>query len=168
MEPAIDRQRFEWVTRAIRHLSENPDVHDRLTDAFRRNDTKMFAKVLTEHWRKYGIEPPPDKCDPYTTVYVFVAWPTLGVRRCQWTAKAYPSLSPRTPIPPPTPRTPTPPTPTPPPLPSPLPPEPPQTDEALLQQWIAHGFVVCKWVVHEAEFRTIKKFVEGVCPPGTF
>lgn len=167
MEPTIDRQRFEWLTRAIRTLHENPNVHDRLTNAFQRDDPKMFANVLTEHWRKYGIEPPPDKCDPYTTVYVLVAWPSLGERRCQWTAKAYPGLAPRGTPSAPAPPGRTPPT-LPPPLPDPLPPEPPQDDEATLQAWIAHGFVICRWTVNEVQFRTMKKFVAGVCPPGTF
>lgn len=143
MESITDRQRLEWLGRVIHALLENPEAHRRVTGAFGRDDPKAFAKLLRAHWRKYGIEPPPDKCDPYVTSYVFaVLQPLRLVRRCCWVS-APPTLC-WTPPPPP---------------------------EEILQELIAKGFVTCQWVTEKpegAEIQIVKKFVAGICPPGTY
>lgn len=142
-----DRERVEWLSRAVNALKESPNVQQRLTEALRRDDPRTFAKVLTEHWQKYGIEPPADKCDPYVTAYVFVLQQPEIVQVCTWVGPV--SIS--------------------------LPSSGPTlnfsgTSLALLQWLIAQGLVQCTWVVKNqgAELQVVKKFVQGICPPGTF
>ena len=146
MEPTADHQQLEWLSRAINALIESPQVHERITEAFRRDDSKTFARVLTEHWRKYGIEPPADKCDPYVASYAFAVRPPNLVQRCYFTLAPASSSTPTTFKP------------------------PSGTSQAILQWLIANGLVQCTWVweKQEAELQVIKKFVEGICPPGTF
>ena len=147
----VDRQRVEWLSRATRALNESPAVHERMMDAFRRDDPKTFAKVVTEHWRKYGIEPPADKCDPYVYSYVFVLRPPELVQRCEWVHQiSAPSSSTVSKAPAMTPPT--------------------GTSQAILNWLVGQGLVQCRWVLEkqEAELQIIKKFVQGICPPGTF
>jgi hypothetical protein len=145
MEPRTDRPQLEWLSRAISALLESPDVHEQILDTFRRDDPEAFGRTVTEHWRKYDLQPPKDQCYPYTNVYVFTLQPLTLVQRCWW-------------VPPPgwtganiewT---------------------PPPPDEATLQSLIEQGLVQCRWdtVAPQAELKVAKKFVQGVCPPGTF
>ncbi|HKZ64067.1 MAG TPA: hypothetical protein VJ400_06460 [Thermoplasmata archaeon] len=147
-------------------MNENPDVHDRLTKAFGNDDPKTFAKVVAAHWRKYGIQPPADKCDPYVTVYILTLSQPEPERRCHWLY----SISPSTPNPTPKPGGPSFPPASHCPLPDPLPPEPPQNDEVCLQHWISRRLVECKWYGLKIEYdlKRIKKFAAGVCPAGTY
>jgi hypothetical protein len=140
MEPRTDRQQLEWLSRAINALLESPDVHEQIADTFRRDDPETFARTVTEHWRKYDIQPPKDQCFPYTNLYVFTLQPLTLERVCWW-------------LPPPS-----------------IEWKPPPPDEQTLQDLISQGKVECRWdtVASEAELQVIEKFVAGICPPGTF
>lgn len=146
-EPSTHRARVEWLSRAVSALNENPDVQTRLTDALRRDDPKMFGRVLSDHWQKYGLEPPADQCDPYVTAYVFVLQQPEIVQVCTWVGPVAISTGSSTPTLSFT-----------------------GTSQALLQWLIAQGLVQCTWVVKNqgAELQVVKKFVQGICPPGTF
>jgi hypothetical protein len=111
------------------------------------DDADAFSRVATAHWRKYGIEPPPDKCDPYVTGYVFVVKEPEVVEVCTLTSKAMitlPSGSATT-----------------------------YTfsgNSTALWEWLkAKGLVQCHYELKsQNELVVIKKFVQGICPPGTF
>jgi hypothetical protein len=145
MEPRTDRQQLEWLSRAVNALLESPDVHEQILDTFRRDDPQAFAKTVTEHWRKYDLQPPKDQCYPYTNVYVFTLQP-LTLRKCCWWVLPPGSPGPNI--------------------------EwcPPPPDEAIVEDLEKKGLVQCRWdtVAPQAELQAMKKFVAGVCPPGTY
>jgi hypothetical protein len=95
-----------------------------------------------------GIKPPGDKCDPYVTVYITMLRPAKFVRRCTWKVQSL------------------------------QPPEGQQLAEVvapgaeaewLLERLIRLGLVECQWVrVEQMDVLEAKKFVQGMCPPGTF
>jgi hypothetical protein len=95
-----------------------------------------------------GIKPPGDKCDPYVTVYVTMFRPAKFVRRCTWKLQSLQPLEGQQ-----------------------LAEVVAQGAEAewLLEQLIRLGLVECQWVREEQmDVLEVKRFVQGMCPPGTF
>jgi hypothetical protein len=137
------RERAAEVGNLLLRLSEDPESLEGLTRAFDEGDPKGFRDILFRHLE--GIEPPPDKCDPYVRVAILVIKEPKVVRNCEWVAQIL---------------------------------DAPQGQQ--LAQAVANaedltgileklGLVKCYWVVeHQADPVIINKFVQGVCPPGTF
>ena len=128
----------------IQRLGEQPEVALELSAAFKDRDLDRFRHSL----KLGGIEPPPDKCDPYVTVYLVVLGAATLVRRCKWTSR---TLSPV---------------------------EGQQlaefvargvSAERLSEHLIRFGLIECEWVREDqANFVEMRKFVQGMCPDSTF
>lgn len=117
---------------------------DRLINAIGRDDPKAFASAVSQHWRKYGIEPPPDRCDPHIRGYLFVLKEPKVEERCMSTGNVV--LIDRN-----------------------SPPAPAPTNPKDYKEWlIKMGLLECRCVLvkEEPELKILNKFVRGICPPG--
>jgi hypothetical protein len=117
-----------------------------LTAAFDAGDPARFHSVLERvlPWP----EVPGDKCDPYVRVIITILRPPKFVRRCQW---VYQRLSlevgqelSRAAV------------------------EGAEADR-MLEVLESLGLIKCEWVRQDSsEIIEFDKFVQGMCPPGTF
>jgi|SRR5689334_3462242 hypothetical protein len=138
------QDRIAEMTGLLRRLSDQPEVIAELDAALEARDLDRFRGAL----ELGGVKPPGDKCDPYVTVYVTMLRPAKFVRRCTWKIQSL-QLS-----------------------------QGQQLAEAvaqgaeaewLLERLIRLGLVECQWVREEQmDIFEAKRFVQGMCPPGTF
>jgi hypothetical protein len=136
--------RISEMAALLRRLGDQPEVIAELDAALEARDLDRFRSAL----ELGGIKPPGDKCDPYVTVYITMFRPSKFVRRCTWKIQ---SLQPA---------------------------EGQQLAEVvaqgaeaewLLERLIRLGLVECQWVREEQmDVIEAKRFVQGMCPPGTF
>jgi hypothetical protein len=125
-------------------LGDQPEVIAELDAALEARDLDRFRSAL----ELGGIKPPGDKCDPYVTVYITMLRPAKFVRRCTWKIQSLQPLEGQQ-----------------------LAEVVAQGAEAewLLERLIRLGLVECQWVrVEQMDVLEAKKFVQGMCPPGTF
>jgi hypothetical protein len=127
-------------------LSDRPDTLGELRDALDALDLGRFRQGLGEGLG--GLQPPDDMCDPYVRVIVTILKPPKYVRRCEWVFKRL---------------------------------EPADGEqianavsggisaEALTEQLEARGLLRCWWERQDQnETLEVDKFVQGICPPGTY
>lgn len=133
------------IGQALIRLGENRDAIPELRAALDRDDHGALTDILG----RLGIEPPGDLCYPYVTVLILVmtcSW----VRHCTW-------------------------------VPRPPKGEPQEGEDVreslaspidgdqLLQILQKLGYLRCDWRLECGyEFKRLEKFVQGMCPPGTF
>jgi hypothetical protein len=138
------QQRIEWLGRAVTALGERPEVLGSLEEHLSQDDVKGFAETLLGHWREYDLQPPADKCDPYVTGYIG----TIQVEPeyvCTWIGPVTISTGDGQPQ------------------------DLSGTPEQILQILIQLGLVECHWVLKKtSDIKVVKKFVGGICPPGTY
>lgn len=136
-------------------FSENRDAVLELREAFEQDDPARFADVFS----RMGFEPPGDICDPYVTILILVVtyrW----VRECKWVFVPGKPKFPQE--------------------------ETGQTEEEQMQDFVNTsalpfdpqkwfdqlqklGYFRCTWrLERDWEFVKIDRFVQGMCPPGTF
>jgi hypothetical protein len=127
-------------------LSESPDTLAELRGALDAFDLQRFREALDRGLG--GFAPPGDKCDPYVRVFITILKPPKYVRRCEWVFKRL------------------------------------EQDggeqlanavsagisaEDLTDLLEAIGLLRCWWEPEsQDEILEVNKFVQGVCPPGTF
>jgi hypothetical protein len=120
---------------------DQPKVLEQIRQTLKLGDVEGFSTAVLGNWREFDIVPPADKCDPYVTVYVEVISPPTYVQECHWVFREAPAGTIR-------------------------------YDGAiagLKADLIARGFLECKWVRQDPDtVLVVKKFVQGICPPGTF
>jgi hypothetical protein len=156
--PEDARAQIRWLGQSAIALGEDPATLARLDELFLKGDVRAFAQTLRDYWREIGLEPPPDKCDPYTTKFVEL-FPTLKmVWKCWWVGwpprKRGSQATKGDDVD----------------LSSAFDPKDVQEPFAgLLQTMIANGLVQCGWQpeVHRNVMK-VRKFVQGVCPPGAY
>ena len=139
-------ERATEVGNLLLRLGEDPESLEGLARAFDEGNPAAFREILFRNLG--GIEPPPDKCDPYVRVAILVIKEPKLVRKCEWVGKTLDAL------------------------------EGEQLSKAvvngissedLTRILVKLGLVECYWVVeHQSDPVIINKFVQGVCPPGTF
>jgi hypothetical protein len=130
----------------LHKLGEAPEALGELRAALDAEDLGRFRAALEEGLG--GFAPPPDKCDPYVRVVIAILKPPKYVRRCVW---VYQSL------------------------------EPAQGErlaeavatgisaERLIEVLEGLGLIRCTWEREsQDELLVLDKFVQGMCPPGTF
>jgi hypothetical protein len=140
------QDRMRGAAELLTRLVEQPEPLSELRSALDSLDASRFRKVLQESLGDF--KPPPDRCDPYVRVIATIVKPPKFVRRCEWVAKR-------------------------------LRPE----DGATLAESVASGIsagkltellealglIKCEWVREDQnEILQVDKFVQGICPPGTF
>jgi len=143
------------IGKALVSLGESPDAARELRAAFDRDDHSALSDILG----RLGIEPPGDLCYPYVTILIAVTtykW----VRHCWWVPgrpKVEAGMEGEeeerergdvdirdylvSPI-----------------------------DTAKLLELLQKlGYIKCEWrLERNAELKKLEKFVQGMCPPGTF
>jgi hypothetical protein len=139
-------ERATEVGNLLLRLGEDPESLEGLARAFDEGDATAFREILFRNLD--GIELPPDKCDPYVRVAILVTKEPKVVRKCEWVGRILDSI------------------------------EGEQLSKAvvngissehLTDLLVKLGLVKCYWVVeHQSDPAIINKFVQGVCPPGTF
>lgn len=133
--------RVAWLGRALAAVTDRPKVLDQLRQALKAGDVKGFSKAVLGNWREFNIVPPADKCDPYVTVYVEVISPPTYVQECHWVFREAPAGTFKY----------------------------EGTIAGLQGELIGRGYLECKWVRQDPDnVLVVKKFVQGICPPGTF
>lgn len=138
-------ERIEWLDGALGEVRKKPQLRARLEKELERGDVEAFSETLLGHWRELEIEPPGDKCDPYVTAYVTVFRPPEAEYVCTWIGPVSIAGGGTQNI------------------------NVSGTPAKALQMLIALGLVRCEWVLKsQAQVLEIKKFVQGICPPGTF
>lgn len=140
------QDRMHGAGELLLRLSESPDALGELRGALDAYDLKRFRAALDEGLG--GFRPSPDKCDPYVRVIITIVKPPKYVRRCEW---IYKRLEPA---------------------------EGQQladavsagiSAEALTDLLEALGLIRCWWEREsQDEIIEVDKFVQGVCPPGSF
>jgi len=145
--PAPEIQdRMRGAAELLTTLGERPESLGDLRGALDALDPSRFRRVL--HETLGGLEVPPDRCDPYVRVIVTILKPPKFVRRCEWVFKRL---------------------------------EPAEgatladsvaggmSAERLTEVLEALGIIKCEWVPEDqSQTLEVDKFVQGVCPPGTF
>lgn len=142
------QERMQELGKLLSQLADDQEAVRDLADAFSAGDPVRFKTVLE---RTFGGFPlPADKCDPYVRGFILVIEPPEFVRVCTWvrTTSSITEL---------------------------------QSEEIvrtvsgeiasdrLLELLERLGLIKCEWVRQErTDIREINKFVQGVCPPGTF
>jgi hypothetical protein len=139
------QQWTEWMAGALAAAIAEPETVDRIRNSLDHGDVQAFSEVVLENWKTFDITPPADKCDPYVTAYITIFKPPKFVERCVW---IWPVAA---------------------------------LDDALgtldvggtagelKSSLVARRFLQCEWVLeNQDEVIVVKKFVRGVCPPGTF
>jgi hypothetical protein len=127
-------------------LGEKPDALRKLERAIDAEDLDGFRAALETGLG--GFDPPPELCDPYVRVVVVTVRPPEFVRRCVWVNKGL---------------------------------DPGQGDQLakavakgvaadhLIEVLEALGLIQCTWErVNQDEVIVADKFVQGMCPPGTY
>jgi hypothetical protein len=127
-------------------LGENPEALGELRAALDADDLERFRAALDEGLG--GFSPPPDKCDPYVRVVITIAKPPKYVRRCTWVGQSLEAAQGQ------------------------------QlakavsaglSAEPLIALLEALGLIRCRWEREsQDEVIVAEKFVQGMCPPGTF
>lgn len=140
------QDRMRGAGELLTRLSEQREPLGELRSALDRLDASRFRKALAESLGDF--KPPPDRCDPYVRVIATIVKPPKFVRRCEWVAKR-------------------------------LQPE----EGATLAESVAGGMsagkltellealglIKCEWVREDQnEILEVDKFIQGICPPGTF
>jgi hypothetical protein len=145
IDPRDEAERVQWLSRALDALNQRPGTLERLQSALRSDDVKGFTSTLMGHWGEFDLQPPADKCDPYVTGYLFVLKEPEFVYVCTWVGPAQ-IQAPDT-----------------------------ETYQAsgtaaqVLDWLVKKGYFECAWVLkNQSELVVLKKFVQGICPPGTF
>ena len=133
--------RVAWLGQALVAVADRPKVLDQLRRTLKAGDVKGFSKAVLGNWRELDIVPPADKCDPYVTVYVEVISPPTYVQECHWVFREAPAGTFKY----------------------------EGTIAGLETELIGRGYLECKWVRQDSDtVLVVKKFVQGICPPGTF
>jgi len=140
------QDRMRGAGELLSRLSERPEPLGELRGALDNLDLSRFRKALGEGLG--GLEVPPDKCDPYVRVIVTILKPPKFVRRCEWVPRLVApeegaglagSVSGGI------------------------------SAEKLTELLEALGLIKCEWVREDQnEILEVDKFVQGICPPGTF
>ncbi len=145
MERDETQQRINWLTSALGAVTAKPETLDRIRESLDNGDVKAFGELVLDNWREFEVSPPPDKCDPWVTVYVTVLKPPTYVEVCTWIG---PTLAPGDTL---------------------------QlagvggTAGELKSALVSRRFLDCKWVpVNQDDVIVAKKFAQGICPPGTY
>ena len=148
MEPqeavAEVQQRFGELVEVLQRLGDQPQTIADLDAALNARDLDRFRAALDVG----GIRPPGDKCDPYVTALIVLLKPARLVRRCFWKVQAL------------------------------QPTEGERLAEAvvggvqaerILEILLRLGLIECHWVREEQiDLLEVRRFVQGMCPPGTF
>jgi hypothetical protein len=148
MEPqaavAEVQQRIGELGEVLQRLGDRPQIIADLDAALNARDLDRFRAALEVG----GIRPPGDKCDPYVTALIVLLKPARFVRRCFWKVQ---TLQPT---------------------------EGERLAEAvvggaraerILEILLELGLIECHWVREEQiDLLEVKRFVQGMCPPGTF
>jgi hypothetical protein len=139
------RERAVEAGELLIKLGENPEALRDLRAALDSADVERFRTALENG---LGFAPPGDKCDPYVRVIIAIVKPPKLVRRCVW---VYRGLEPA---------------------------EGERLAEAvasgaqadrLVDVLEALGLIRCTWErENQDELIAVDKFVQGMCPPGTF
>ena len=139
------QERMAEAGQMLLRLAEQPDTLGELSAALDAWDVDRFRRAL----ELGGISPPGDKCDPYITVFVvLLKKPGRWVERCTWVIQRLER----------------------------------QTGQQLAEAVVdgaeavrmieilkALGLISCTWVWEDSfDIVQAKKFVQGMCPPGTF
>ena len=139
------QDRMRGAGELLTRLGERPEPLGELRDALDRYDASRFREVLEKN---VPFEVPPDRCDPYVRVIVEIVKPPKFVRHCEWVFKPLPAADGAT-----------------------------MAEsisggisaENLTELLLARGYLECKWVREDQnQFLEVDKFVQGVCPPGTY
>jgi hypothetical protein len=138
------QQRIGELVEVLQRLGDRPQIIADLDAALDARDLDQFRAAMEVG----GIRPPGDKCDPYVTALIVVLKPARLVRRCFWKAQ---TLQPT---------------------------EGEQLAQAvvggaeaerMLEILLELGLIECHWVREEQmDLLEVKRFVQGMCPPGTF
>jgi hypothetical protein len=145
LDPREEAERIQWLGRALGALNERPEVLERLQSALRNDDVEGFASALLGHWGEFDLQPPGDKCDPYVTGYLFVLKEPEFVYVCTWVGPVQIQAPDGETY------------------------QASGTAAQLLDWLVKKGYFECAWVLkNQSELVVLKKFVQGICPPGTF
>jgi hypothetical protein len=141
---AATQERFAELGGLLSRMAERPDLIEELDRAFAADDVDAFRRALDLG----GFGPPPDKCNPYVTVYVKILRPPKLVERCRWVPTVL-TLDDSTQL---------------------AEQVRPGIDADRLTELLKRlGLIVCEWVWEDQdEVIKVDKFVQGMCPPGSF
>jgi hypothetical protein len=140
------QDRVRGAAELLTQLAERPEPLGELRGALDSLDVSRFRKTLGEVLG--GFEPPPDRCDPYVRVIVTILKPPKFVRRCEWVVKRLEAGDGAT-------------------LAEAV--SGGISAEKLTELLEALGLIKCEWVrENQNETLEVDKFVQGLCPPGTF
>ena len=144
-EPIQDiQERMRGAGEILLKLSENADVVANLRGSLDNDDLRHFRATLFD-----GLgELPPDKCNPYVQVVITILKPPKYVRRCEWVPRLVDAaegeeiaVAVRGGI-------------------------DPEAFRDLLERL---GLIRCWWErQNQDEIIIADKFVQGICPPGSF
>jgi hypothetical protein len=140
------QERMRGAGELLLRLSENPEVLGDLRGSLDREDLSHFRAMF--HEGLGGFEMPPDKCNPYVQVVITILKPPKYVRRCEWVPRLVDpaegeeiALAVRGGIDP----------------------------EAFRDLLDRLGLIRCWWEREsQDEIIVADKFVQGMCPPGSF
>jgi hypothetical protein len=139
------QERMRELGGLLSRVAEDPDAVRELGASFAERDPRRFRDVLDRTLG--GFELPGDKCDPYVRVFIEILEPPEFVRVCTWVAQATKIDHAESNA-----------------IVEALP-----ASDALLAALERAGLVKCEWVRKErSTILEVNKFVQGICPPGTF
>ena len=139
------QERIRELGGILSRLAEDPDAIRELGASFKERDPGRFKEVLDRTLG--GFEYPGDKCDPYVRVLIAILEPPEFVRVCTWVGSAsnIDRGESKAIV------------------------EALSASDALLAALERAGLVKCEWVRKERwTILEVDKFVQGICPPGTF
>ena len=140
------QDRMMEIGNLLLRLAERPEALTEMTEAFDAQDPERFRRVADDVLGSFEF--PPAKCDPYVRVIVTILKPPKFVRQCEWVYQNL-SLSAGGEL---------------------------STAvvsgadaDRMIELLERLGLIKCKWVLEQrTEVLEVDKFVQGICPPGTF
>lgn len=139
------QERMREVGGMLLRIAEDPEAIRELGASLEANDPRRFRAVFERTLG--GFDLPGDKCDPYVRVFIMILRPPDFVRVCTWVAPAIKIDRAESKA-----------------IVEALP-----ASDALLAALERAGLVKCEWVRKErSTILEVDKFVQGICPPGTF
>jgi len=137
-------ERFAELGGQLSRMAEHPKLLVELHRAFVADDVRGFRRALD----RGGFGPPPDKCNPYITIIIRILRPPRLVERCYLVPRLLAddevvAMAEQL--------------------------RPGIDATTLTELFKKFRLVVCHWEWEEQDDGlTVEKFVQGVCPPGSF
>ena len=140
------RERMLGAGKMLLQLGKQPEAVRQFRAAIDAEDLEGFQAAFERGLG--GFDVPPDRCDPYIRVVVAIVRPPRFVRRCVWVYQSLAPIQGKQ-------------------LAEVL--APGVAADRLIEVLESLGLVVCTWERENQDDVIIAdKFVQGMCPPGTF